>query len=232
MKTNLLLSAIGFGTLLTSCSALYAPSTPHLPMMTKKGTTELNISAGMGGSTGTMDLNFAHAATNHLGLMFNYNNFQGYDDNGGQHSLDVGAGYFTTIDEDWGFEVYSTLGYGVNNAYKASSVRYAIQPDIFYSGKHVDFGFGFRLHYLKYDFKTTSYNWAAAPGLGDMGDEAIGQTAHVMFEPTIKFAVGGEKVKASFQATCTTKLNRGYIDADPCIFSFGVTVKIPSLKKP
>src|SRR5262245_19145583 len=87
--------------LLSSCSAIYAPSQPHMPMVSKANVTEINASLGMGDWTSTFDLNAFHSVSDHVGVMLNFNTFSGYDDDRGQTSIDAGAGYFARIEGKW-----------------------------------------------------------------------------------------------------------------------------------
>jgi hypothetical protein len=205
--------------LLTGCSTLYyAPSPPHLPMVKEKGITHIDASIGAGDHSSSLELDGFHSLTNSLGLMANFS-ILSLEDNT-LANIDFGAGYFKSLDKKFGFEIYSTLGYG-NLEILASSqtysdhrsiFRFGMQPDIFYATKHFEAGLGFRMLYLSYEKRSTEFqsadNW--------------------MFEPTLKIAFGGQKFKGTLQGTYTEKINDGMLNYDHFMISLGISLMIMS----
>lgn len=196
-------------------------------MVKEKGITKINGTLGFGEYSSSIDLNAFHSITNSVGLMGNYSSL--YLDGNTLTAFDLGAGYFKPFDKKTGFEVYSTVGYGslklssydwwTGETYYYGSTpvfRFAIQPDVFYTGKNFEGGFGFRLHYFSYESTNLFY------------DYQTNASNHLMFEPTLKIAVGGEKVKFSLQGTYSTKVNEGYLSYDQFMVSVGMTFKFKS----
>jgi len=229
---------------LSSCGTIYyAPNQPNLPMVKDKGITKVNGSIGFGELSSAFDVNVFHSVSNSVGVMGNFSSM--YLDGNELNSLDLGAGYFNAFDESSGFEIYSTVGYGklkmtdynlFGPDYSSSSpvYRFSIQPDIFYAGKHFEAGFGIRLHYfsfgntpMDYDYAyNTTYNYSYSNAY-----EAVSKN-NLMFEPTIRMAFGGEKAKASLQGTYSQKINEGYLNYDPFVFSVGFSIKIGASDRP
>jgi hypothetical protein len=48
---------------------------------------------------------------------------------------------------------------------------------------------------------------------------------HLMLEPTLRLAFGGEKVKMTLQGTYSDKLNSGISATDNCVVSIGISLK-------
>jgi len=227
MKTNrtlLLISTLLPVSTFFSCTPLYSPTSPHLPMINEKGVTEVNASIGAGEDVACVDLNLAHSVSDHAGIMINYSTFAGASDDKGCRNIDFGAGYFTPIEKKGGFETYAIIGYGANDAYETTCLRLALQPDIFYSGKHFEAAFGLRMQYLNYDRSFGAYP-------DDYNSPTASLQANNKFltiEPTMKLTVGGEKVKFSMQGTYSTEVTGNYMDIDPYVLSFGLTFKFPA----
>ena len=226
MKHFCILSALLSVSVLYSCTPLYCPTSPHLPMINEKGVTELNALIGVGEESGCIDLNLAHSVSNHAGIMLNYSGYKGLDDEEGGRNFDFGLGYYTPIEKKGGFETYAIVGYGANDAYDATCLRLAVQPDIFYSGKHFEAGLGFRLQYLDYDrtFTTNSYYYSPYES-SQLSDNFL------LMEPTLKLSVGGETVKFSIQNTFSMEVTGKALDLDPYVISFGFTFKFPAGRK-
>jgi hypothetical protein len=187
-------------------------------MVKEKGMTEFNYSVGFGSLAGTMDFNAYHSVSKHAGILFNFNRFQGYDDGSGSASVEVGSGYFTSLSENWGFDAYATLGYGAG---KNDCIRLGIQPGIFYSRKKLEVGFGCRMMMLQYGKNPNPYY---AP---TFEQASATNTDHFLVEPTLKLAVGNEKIKFTIQSTFAAKLNSGYLEYDPFVLALGVSLKLP-----
>jgi hypothetical protein len=238
MKKNLFPVCIaGTAIVLSSCSDIYyAPNSPHLPMVKEKSVTEANVSLGAGETAGYFDLNLFHSVSHHVGLMLNYSSFANiYTEGNSQSAIDIGAGYFTPIGEKGGFEIYSTIGYGslglttydsysfdTHPAGSLSSFRFSIQPDIFFTTKHFEAGFGVRIMSLSMSHPLPVYDAAYSyNGFGTSSD-------FLMLEPTIKLTVGGEKVKFSVQGTYSGTASNEMYDYDPYNVSLGIAMKFYS----
>ena len=212
---------------LSSCSSLfYAPNQPNMPMVKEEGITKVNLSMGTGDYSSIFDLNAYHSFSNHAGVMLNFSNAS--MEGNILTAVDAGAGYFNSLGENFGFDIYGTAGYGslsllytelftgLEVDYGSVSLgRFAVQPGIFYTSRNFEAGVGCRLHYLTY---------------GELPDVFSITTTreHFMLEPSLKISFGWPVVKISLQGTISEKLNSGYLDYDRYNISLGLTVRIKS----
>jgi hypothetical protein len=206
-----------------------------MPMVKDKGVTKINGGMGFGETSSAFDLNLFHSVSNSIGVMGNFSSM--YLDGNALNSVDLGAGYFHPFDESSGFEIYSTVGFGdfektdddyYNGQYGYSNsstvYRLSLQPDVFYAGKHFEAAFGIRLHYFSFSSTMLDYDYNYING-NVYGYDAIDKD-HLMFEPTVKLGVGGEKGKFTVQGTYSQKMNSGYLSYDPLIISVGFSIKL------
>jgi hypothetical protein len=112
MKFKILIFlAVGLG--LTSCNPkFYTPNTHNVPLISKKGETNLTLSGNgnqveVQGASGIAD-NVAISASGGLFIPPDLDNGNG----GSGKFLELGAGYFTPLDENWVFETYGIFGFG------------------------------------------------------------------------------------------------------------------------
>lgn len=171
--------------LFASCAPYYYPNTINVPLLNEKGDAQLNIDA----STSGFNQQLAYAATENIGLMFNSNFSLGNNTNKinnvesirNHNFFEFGAGYFTTIKNDWKFEVYGGGGFGKNQSIPIDNIfflsdnfdirhqRYFIQPSFAYSIENVDVAFSTRFAFLNFkDLKnnlTPSFNQFIEPAL-------------------------------------------------------------------
>jgi hypothetical protein len=213
----------------SSCSYMYyTPNQPNLPMVKEKGVTKVNMSVGSGEASSSFDLNGFHSVADHVGVMLNYS-YLNMESNY-MNVIEAGAGYFHSLGQRFGYEVYGTGGYGSLVVFyddllsndplyvgSTSMARFAIQPDLFYSVKNFEAGAGVRLHY---------FNYGAIPGF-----DVYTTKEHLMAEPTLKLALGWNAFKITLQGTYTNKLNSGYLEYDTYMISMGMVLRFQAKTK-
>src|SRR5690242_8442254 len=91
----------------SSCAVVYVPSARNVPLFTKSGEFNGNLSWGTSG----LNVQSAYAVSNHLGVMANFQSDAG---NSRTHIAgDIGLGYY--LRKKVAFEVYG--GYGIGKGY-------------------------------------------------------------------------------------------------------------------
>ncbi|MBK6833649.1 MAG: hypothetical protein IPG89_04965 [Bacteroidetes bacterium] len=125
---------------LNACTPAYIPNVINTPMLTNKGEIQAAVYTG----TSNFDQQFAYAPTDHFGLMlngsfaYNLNTASGYKH---MHKfVELGAGYYTKLENNGRFEVFGGFGGGNlksknisdlwNETVNANSYRIFIQPSI------------------------------------------------------------------------------------------------------
>lgn len=159
---KLLLLVVGAGFM--SCSPLYyTPNTQNVPLLSEKGETNLTLS----GNGNQVEFQGATAIGDNFAILGNGGLFIPADlDNGNGGSgkfIELGAGYFTPITENWIFETYALAGIGgVENHFKtpdgpqsigdisANILRIGIQPNFGYKSKYFSAAVSSRIVNLSY----------------------------------------------------------------------------------
>lgn len=217
MKTNAsnFLNEILLTIFLSACAPAYVPNVVNTPLLSNRG----EFQAGLYTGTNGFDPQLTYAVTDHIGLMLNgsfANRKPKTSSNYHQHSfLELGAGYYTKLDDIWRFEAFGGAGMGslqaenyggLWDAYSSvNSMRIFIQPDIGLTTKVVDFGFGTRFV------------------LVDMYQGTASSTG-LFYEPVVTGRLGFNHVKFFVQMGFSAPVNGDVIDFDfePLIFALGI----------
>lgn len=212
MKSILSVSLFVFlGVCLMSCSPkYYAPSTQNVPLISKKGETNLTLAfnpnqVGFQGAYGLTK----NIAINVNGGLFFPSDLDNGDGGSGQF-IEVGGGYFKAVADDLVFEGYGIIGFGaVENHFPSSVSTYpqsdgklsaniliiGIQPDFGYKSKYFSAGISTRFVNLIYgnikgNLVYSGYN---------QQEDLANHSSSFLFEPAITLRGGPEKVKFQLQ---------------------------------
>jgi hypothetical protein len=101
---------------LASCShSYYIPTTANVPLLKEKNEVRATLSGGGGSDISTVDFQAAYSVTNHVAVMTNFMSARGSDEDensrGNGSCFELGAGYFTALEEKGVFEVYGGFGF-------------------------------------------------------------------------------------------------------------------------
>lgn len=161
---KLIFLVLGIG--VASCSPkFYTPNSLNVPLISEKGETNLTFS----GNGNQIELQGAYGITKNIAVKVNGGLFIPSDHengNGGSGKLlEVGAGYFKPISENWVFESYAIFGFGsfenhlpsttdnhpgTNGDISASILRVGVQPNFGYKSKYFSVAVSSRIVNLSY----------------------------------------------------------------------------------
>ncbi len=215
MKTKRIIKIIIVTIILSSCAPMYIPNKVNAPLLSNKKELQASVNAGICG----FDPQFAYALTDKVGLMLNgsFNNTK--DDC--HKFVELGAGYYKSLDKTTRFEVFTGFGYGkyesnsdfiilgsdVNYSSKVDAYRFFIQPDIGITNKIIDASFTPRFVIFSATNKDISYN-------------------RTFLEPTLTFSAGYQYVKFIMQIGASFPLSSSAIDYEPLILSVGIHARL------
>ncbi len=157
---------------LSACSPkYYTPDSHNIPLISRKGETNLAIS----GSTGRAEFQVSHGITDKIALKANggayfpsdFGRFETGNTGSGKF-FEFGAGYFKPLENNWVFETYGILGMGsmevdfsdtdvfdididADGKLSAKILRFGVQPNIGYKTENFVFGAAARFVHLSFN---------------------------------------------------------------------------------
>jgi hypothetical protein len=151
-----------------ACSPAYIPNTVNSPLFSNKGEFNAAISAG----TSNFDPQLSYALTNHMGIVLNgsfANRKSDSTDDFHKHTIvELGAGYYTKLDETFRFEAFGGYGMGkvdgkftfivANNVQNARFNKIYIQPAIGATSDFFDFSIATRFSFINMNLTDPDYN--------------------------------------------------------------------------
>lgn len=231
-----LLAVVGFA--LASCNPkYYTPNTQNVPLMSQKGETNLTLT----GNGNQVEFQGAYAATQDIAVIANGGLFIPADlDNGNGGSgkfVELGAGYFKPVAQNWVFETYGILGFGsvenhlpstkdanpqTSGDISANIVRIGIQPNFGYKSKHFSAAISSRLVNLSYSNIK-----------GDLIYEGEQQTAYLdknssnfLLEPALTIRGGLERIKLQMQLGYSLNLSNNDFRQDDSFLTLGLNFRL------
>lgn len=220
---QMLIVAIGVG--LIACSPkYYSPNTQNVPLISEKGQTNLTLS----GNGNQVEFQGAVGITDNFALQGNGGLFIPADlDNGNGGSgkfIELGAGYFNPVTENWVFETYGLVGIGgFENHFGATDLsanilRIGIQPN-----------FGFKSTYFSAAVSSRIVNLSYSNIEGDLLFDAINQTqylkdnaSNLLIEPALTIRAGLKKVKLQIQYGYSLNLTNSDFKQDKPFLTAGL----------
>ena len=224
--------ALGIG--LVSCNPVfYTPNTQNVPLLSEKGETNLTLS----GNANQVEFQGAYAIGKNIAIKADGGLFIPTDlDNGNGGSgkfLEIGAGYFKPVSQNWVYETYGIVGFGsVENHFpttindhpltkgdvSARILRIGIQPNFGYKSKYFSAAVSSR-------FLNLSYNNIK----GDLIFEEVNQAAYIkdnssnfLIEPALTIRGGLEKIKLQLQYGYSLNLNNSDFKQDNSFLTIGL----------
>jgi hypothetical protein len=199
---------------LSSCKIMYVPNSQNVPLLEEKGDIKANL--------GAKDLQVAYGITDHFGVMANgYYNKSDWSATSGDFEnkyfstrslIEGGLGYYTPFGTNGRFEVFGGGGFGSvkhdydlydastleeSNSYKASMMRYFLQPSIGVQSEVVGLAFSTRVAGVTFATKeTVGYT---QQDLIDEGLNELDDNMFIFLEPAVTFRVGFQYVQAQIQ---------------------------------
>ena len=233
----LLLSILTLG--VVSCTPkYYAPNTHNVPLISKKGESNLTIS----GNGNQFGLQGAYGISDNISLKLDGAYLSDKDKgNGGSGKLvEFGAGYFKPLSNNFVFETYAIIGLGsVENQYNLNAVnatpnpptqgkldanilRVGIQPNFGYKTKNFSAAISSR-------FVNLSYNKIEGNLLFDSIDQIKylkDNSSNFLVEPAITLRGGFEKIKLQLQYGYSFNLTNSNFKQDPQSLSIGLNFSL------
>lgn len=205
-----------------SCSPAYIPNVANVPMLTNKGESQIGVYAGFSG----LDVQYASAPANHIGIMLNSSFMNSTSDpqkNYHKHIFaEGGIGYFNKNKGNLSYELYGGYGYGIIDIAttsfsqiiktRATISRIFFQPSIGFSSKFFEISFTPRTVYVN-----------------SVSDIVNSQVADLYFiEPILTMNLGFKKVYLQLQAGTSLSLANNlpeWFTYEPIILSLGIHFK-------
>lgn len=194
-----------------SCSPkYYTPNTQNVPLISEKGETNLTVS----GNENQVEFQGSYGISNIIAIQANGGLFipkNLEDGNGGSGKfIELGAGYFHKIKENWVFELYGIAGIGsfenhlpttvpsnpkTSGDISANIFRLGIQPNFGYKSKYFSAALSSRFVNLSYskidgDLIYNSENQV---------NYLTSNSSNFLIEPALTLRGGVEKVKLQLQ---------------------------------
>jgi hypothetical protein len=234
MKTYSKLIIFAFGLALASCSPkYYTPNTQNVPLISEKGETNLTLS----GNGNQVEFQGAYGIANNISITANGGLFIPSDlDNGNGGSgnfVEVGAGYFTPLNENWIFETYGIVGFGsfenhlpstlnenpqTNGDISANIMRIGVQPNFGYKSKYFSAGVSSRIVNLSYSNIEGDLNFEGA----NQQDYLQDNSSNFLIEPAITIRGGTEKFKLQLQYGYSINLSESNFRQDNSSLTVGL----------
>ncbi len=214
----------------------YVPNSQNIPIMKSKSQTNLGIGYNESEYTRGLELQAAHAVTNHFALQLNgdWIKSDASDDlKATGRMLEVGAGYFKNVARNFTFETYGLLCFGKvelenntseTNNFSAKFNRVGIQPSLSYSRKHFSTSLSSRIVHLKYkDINGSSNDFDP--------DYLKNNNTYWLLEPALTIQVGSENLKFQLQYVYSYNLTNPSFEQETDIISLGIKLKFAPIKQ-
>ena len=224
------------GAFATSCSPLfYSPNTQNVPLISQKGDNTLNVS----GNGNQVELQGAYGITESIAIQANGGLYiPRNEDNGNGGSgkfLEIGAGYFTPIADNFVFETYGIIGVGsMENHFpttqgdtgskgdiSANVMRIGIQPNFGYKSKHFEAALSSRIVNLTYNNIKGDLNFNGENQIIFLNDNK----SNFLIEPAITLRAGLERVKLQVQYGYSYNLSNSDFKQDNSFLTLGLSFK-------
>ena len=224
---------------LTSCvHYYYAPNAHNVPLFKEKGETNIIAAISGGEEFSGIEVQFASAVTENIGVMANFITASGGDDEYGSGKgflFELGAGYYKPLGQKFVFETYGGAGFGsVKNEYssgdsKAKFTRLFIQPNIGFKTRGFEVAFSTRFAGLNYH----SVNYSRLEESYDLDDlEFIKNNKFsFLFEPSLTIRGGWEGFKVQLQYVLSENLNNKNLAQEVSNFNIGMFIDISPKKR-
>lgn len=223
------------GAFATSCSPLfYSPNTQNVPLISQKGDNTLTVS----GNGNQVELQGAYGITESIAIQANGLYIPRNEDNGNGGSgkfLEIGAGYFTPIADNFVFETYGIIGVGsMENHFpttqgdtgskgdiSANVMRIGIQPNFGYKSKHFEAALSSRIVNLTYNNIKGDLNFNGENQITFLNDNK----SNFLIEPAITLRAGLERVKLQVQYGYSYNLSNSDFKQDNSFLTLGLSFK-------
>jgi len=214
----------------SSCSYIYIPNAPNVPLISTKGEVQASVLTG----TSRLDLQSAYGLTDKIALMANgsFSNHIRAVDSSSIHKHNMGelaCGYYTKVGRSGRLEVYGGFGYGETYNYDMGSYSYYgnldgkygkifVQPNIGATSDIFDGAMSLRVCYVNYfDFNYFSSAYKAQKSL--------------FVEPVLTGKIGYKNVKLITQIGFSLPvLQSDIVFFDPFILNIGINIKLNTIK--
>lgn len=232
-KYNVILVAIS-AVILAGCNPkYYSPNTQNVPLLEKKGETNLTLS----GNGNQVEFQGAYALTDGLGIMANGGLFIPKDldnGNGGSGNFgEIGIGYFTPLENNLVFETYGLLGMGsvenhlpgsleenstLSGDIRADIIRVGIQPNIGYKSGNFAVALSSRFSMLSY----ASIDGDLVFDGENQVDYLNANSSNFLIEPALTLRGGLDKIKLQLQVGYSLNASNTDFRQDKGFITFGL----------
>ncbi len=236
MRTSIL--CLGASLAIYSCTpTFYMPDTQNVPLLTAKKQTNIT-----GAGNGDMiNLQVAHAVGDNFGVMLNGLLVPDKIDengNGGKGSfIELGAGYFKPVSDNFRFELYGLAGFGGMRNVNTSSVstnpgttgvfesnitRIGVQPAIGYVSKYFSAAVSSRIASLNYMNPKGSLVWEGEEQVAKRSEKSN----YILLEPALTLRAGLPKVKLQYQLIGSMNLTEKNFPQQTTSSSLGLIISL------
>ena len=200
-----------------SCSSLYVPNQPNVPLMSEGDETHVGLNVGSNGYGAQL----AYSPYYHWVLTGTANTFSITQDSNRtlkrKHSYgELGTGYYTRLSKIVRLEAIAGFGFGASGLPedKGKYRRFYFQPSVGISSSMFDVGFTPRFAMVKH------YESRLAGTVSKINENGV------FFEPVITARLGFEQVKFQLQGGISTALGGTNIEFQNLFGSFGIHITL------
>ncbi len=233
-KMKKLLTLAGLAVLISACSPkYYTANTQNVPLISAKGEKNLTIA----GNGNQIEFQGAVGVTSNIAVKANGAFFiPAKEDNGNGGSgnlIEVGAGYFTPVNQNFVFETYAILGFGsMKNHFEpngtdggdisANVVRYGIQPNFGYKSKNFEAIVSSRFVNLNYNKVEGTLIYQGNNQINYLNDNK----SNFLVEPALTLRAGLDKVKFQAQFGHSFNLSNNDFRQDKDYLTLGINFRL------
>lgn len=229
-----LLTLVGLVVTFSACSPkYYSPNTQNVPIISAKGEKSLTFA----GNPNQIEFQGAMGVTSNIAVKANGSFFvPAKEDNGNGGSgnlIEVGAGYFTPVNQNFVFETYAIVGVGsMKNHFEpngsnggdisANIVRYGIQPNFGYKSKNFEAAVSSRFVNLNYN----SIEGDLVFGGENQISYLTTNKSNFLIEPAVTLRAGFEKIKFQAQFGHSFNVTNNNFRQDENFVTLGVNFRL------
>ncbi len=223
---------------LTACNPkYYTPNTQNVPLISKKGGSNLTLA----GNANQLEFQGAYGVTENIAVQLNAGLFKpaklSNGNTGSGNLVEIGAGYFKPLENNFVFETYAILGFGsmkndlpsaittnppTTGKISANISRIGIQPNFGYKTKNFSAAISSR-------FVNINYNKIEGDLIFGSEDQVAylkRNSSNFLIEPALTLRGGFENIKLQLQYGYSLNVSNSTFRQDKSYATLGVSFNL------